>query len=196
VKKNLQHVCRCHGVSGSCSIKTCWKQLAPFERTAELVKLKYDAATLVKTGINSAQKMPMIALRKTDDGADVEGVPHPTELVFSETSPSFCKNGRYSFGTHNRRCDKAKNCGVICCGRGYNAQIRTVSKPCNCRMHWCCELKCDNCTFEEDHFLCKWSSRLRGCVFYQLSYFISSGCDGGISWKGDYRVAIYLRIEG
>ncbi|XP_064646706.1 protein Wnt-9a-like [Lineus longissimus] len=158
VKKNIQKVCRCHGASGSCSIKTCWKQLAPFVSTAELVKEKYDAATLVKTDMNSAQKMPMsmIALRKTENGEDVEeGVPLPTELVFSERSPSFCKNGRYSFGTQSRRCEKTSNCGVICCGRGYNSQIRTVFKPCNCRMHWCCELKCDNCTFQEDHFLCK-----------------------------------------
>ncbi|KAF4520643.1 hypothetical protein B566_EDAN007509, partial [Ephemera danica] len=30
VIKRTKVTCKCHGVSGSCSLITCWQQLAPF----------------------------------------------------------------------------------------------------------------------------------------------------------------------
>lgn len=36
--------CKCHGVSGSCSMKTCWKKLSEFNATATLLRQKYNEA--------------------------------------------------------------------------------------------------------------------------------------------------------
>ncbi|CAB1419037.1 unnamed protein product, partial [Pleuronectes platessa] len=48
---NLANVaCKCHGVSGSCSLKTCWLQLADFRRVGEFLKEKYDSAAAMRTG--------------------------------------------------------------------------------------------------------------------------------------------------
>ena len=48
---NLASVaCKCHGVSGSCSLKTCWLQLADFRRVGEFLKEKYDSAAAMRIG--------------------------------------------------------------------------------------------------------------------------------------------------
>jgi len=48
---NLANVaCKCHGVSGSCSLKTCWLQLADFRRVGEFLKEKYDSAAAMRVG--------------------------------------------------------------------------------------------------------------------------------------------------
>lgn len=48
---NLANVaCKCHGVSGSCSLKTCWLQLADFRQVGEFLKEKYDSAAAMRIG--------------------------------------------------------------------------------------------------------------------------------------------------
>jgi hypothetical protein len=36
VISNMKVTCKCHGVSGSCSLITCWQQLAPFRKIGKL----------------------------------------------------------------------------------------------------------------------------------------------------------------
>lgn len=47
----MNRTCKCHGVSGSCSVKTCWHQLADFSKTAAVLKDKYDNAVQVNVEI-------------------------------------------------------------------------------------------------------------------------------------------------
>lgn len=47
VKASLQTECKCHGVSGSCTMKTCWKSLPPFSKVGEALMKKYDRAKFV-----------------------------------------------------------------------------------------------------------------------------------------------------
>lgn len=39
--------CRCHGVSGSCELKTCWKFMPSFGEIGNVLKQKYGKAILV-----------------------------------------------------------------------------------------------------------------------------------------------------
>ncbi|CAG0889965.1 unnamed protein product [Darwinula stevensoni] len=39
--------CRCHGVSGSCELKTCWRALPPFADVGKYLKKKYESAIQV-----------------------------------------------------------------------------------------------------------------------------------------------------
>merc|ERR1711934_1111101 len=48
VIKNMKVTCKCHGVSGSCSLVTCWQQLAPFRKVGDYLREKYDTSTMVK----------------------------------------------------------------------------------------------------------------------------------------------------
>lgn len=40
----MEDKCKCHGVSGSCSMKTCWKKMPDFNSTISLLKYKYNQA--------------------------------------------------------------------------------------------------------------------------------------------------------
>lgn len=47
VKHLLRTDCKCHGVSGSCAMKTCWKSLPPFRLVGDTLMRKYNKARLV-----------------------------------------------------------------------------------------------------------------------------------------------------
>ena len=42
--------CKCHGISGSCSIKTCWMKLAAFRKVGDQLKNKFSGASKVQQG--------------------------------------------------------------------------------------------------------------------------------------------------
>ena len=44
----MQKECKCHGVSGSCELRTCWKSLPPFRKVGHLLRDSFDGATEVK----------------------------------------------------------------------------------------------------------------------------------------------------
>lgn len=62
-------------------------------------------------------------------------------------------------GTHGRICNKTSSgldgCGILCCGRGYNTKNIVVRERCNCKFHWCCQVKCDVCVKVLEEHTCK-----------------------------------------
>lgn len=44
---NLRRECKCHGVSGSCMTKTCWKAVPKLDYFASILKKKYFHASQV-----------------------------------------------------------------------------------------------------------------------------------------------------
>jgi len=47
VEDAMKVQCKCHGVSGSCELKTCWRSLAPFRDVGNILKDKYNGAAEV-----------------------------------------------------------------------------------------------------------------------------------------------------
>ncbi|KAF6778826.1 hypothetical protein AHF37_01419 [Paragonimus kellicotti] len=47
VWKNRVRKCKCHGVSGACSMRTCWQRVNEFRRVGILLKAAYDEAVRV-----------------------------------------------------------------------------------------------------------------------------------------------------
>ncbi|KAJ8309659.1 hypothetical protein KUTeg_011524, partial [Tegillarca granosa] len=54
---SLSVACKCHGVSGSCSVKTCWKSLPDFANIATTLKNKYASAVEVKRRKRKGKKI-------------------------------------------------------------------------------------------------------------------------------------------
>ena len=78
----MKVTCKCHGVSGSCSLITCWQQLAPFRKVGDHLQDKYGDATRVKTTRSGRLRVR----RKASN------IPIPTanDLVFLHRSPNYC----------------------------------------------------------------------------------------------------------
>lgn len=89
--------CKCHGVSGSCSIRTCWKGLQDLREIAIDLKAKYLSATKVV-------HRPM-GTRKQLVPKDIDIRPvRENELVYLQSSPDFCARNEKqgSVGTQDR----------------------------------------------------------------------------------------------
>nr|CAD7196892.1 unnamed protein product [Timema douglasi] len=134
----MENVCKCHGVSGSCTTKTCWRRLAPFQTTAAILKSRYHQA-LRRDPDNASSRRPNGRLRLSPDDP----------LLYLERSPTFCAL------TGGRRCQNADNCATLCCGRGYNLVLVPATRPCNCRWETCCFVQCDRCFFQQEVYTCK-----------------------------------------
>ncbi|MEQ2181960.1 Protein Wnt-2b, partial [Goodea atripinnis] len=152
VKRFMKLECKCHGVSGSCSLRTCWLAMSDFRRTGDYLRRKYNTAIEVtmnqdKTGFMVADK-------------DFQGTTK-NELVYVENSPDYCVRDRVagSLGTAGRVCSKSSRgtdgCEVMCCGRGYDTmRIKRVTK-CECKFKWCCTVECKDCENVVDVHTCK-----------------------------------------
>ena len=152
VHRNPKIVCKCHGVSGSCSLRTCWQQLASFRETGDLLKEKYDSATEVKF---NRQGTKLVQMDKKYNK------PTKDDLIYLSESPDYCSPdpATGSFGTSGRQCDKNSEgmggCTLMCCGRGYNTYKTTITERCHCKFHWCCTVKCKTCERVLDIHSCK-----------------------------------------
>lgn len=158
VKSGLKTTCKCHGVSGSCAVRTCWKQLAPFHDTGRLLKYRYDNAVRVLSVTNEATgETELAGPRRHSQNL------RTMDLVYLEESPSFCRASRYSPGTGGRSCAKDTSCQSLCCGRGYNTAMHLTSLSCHCQVRWCCHVECQTCVREEEVYTCKTPWQMMWC---------------------------------
>ncbi|XP_034237479.1 protein Wnt-7b-like [Thrips palmi] len=185
VKLTLQTDCKCHGVSGSCSIRTCWTSLAQFRVVGDHLMARYRAAwpaVALPVPAARARRHPVglrLAVRHAQGHAQGRNsrtavhqqhlhghaaaprLPRRTDLVFLQVSPNYCDRdiALGSLGTAGRACNRtsrgADGCAVMCCGRGYNTRQVTSSRQCHCKFHWCCYVHCEVCTDRYEEYTCK-----------------------------------------
>ncbi|KAK8767777.1 hypothetical protein V5799_005442 [Amblyomma americanum] len=161
LRRGIRPVCKCHGVSGSCSARTCWREVAPFPELAVRLKRKY--ANAVKAEIENkpgfAATDVLVKPRKVLAGtlgttqrpkwlaavtAELRRLGRD-KLVFLEESPSFCEPNVLTPGMEGRRCRDQQHCSEVCCDRGHRNFTLVVYERCQCRMVWCCTLECNIC---------------------------------------------------
>uniref|UniRef100_A0A670KIL7 Protein Wnt n=1 Tax=Podarcis muralis TaxID=64176 RepID=A0A670KIL7_PODMU len=151
---SLETMCKCHGVSGSCTVKTCWKGLRDLATIGSELKSKYLEATQVMPWlVGSRRQLAPRGGRLRPLKAD--------ELAYLVHSPTYClKNPKLgSLGTQDRPCNKTSagsgGCRLLCCGRGYNTYAERVEEKCRCRYHWCCYVTCKKCQRVVEKHVCK-----------------------------------------
>lgn len=85
----MQRVCKCHGMSGSCNARICWRKLPTFRDVGDTLSARYEGAILVKM-VEKRNKLYPKKLRLRAAGQDIKQ-PNRTELVFLEDSPNYCE---------------------------------------------------------------------------------------------------------
>ncbi|KAK2110947.1 hypothetical protein P7K49_010693 [Saguinus oedipus] len=150
--------CKCHGLSGSCEVKTCWWAQPDFRAIGDFLKDKYDSASEMVVEKHRESRGWVETLR-----AKYSLFKPPTErdLVYYENSPNFCEPNPEtgSFGTRDRTCNVTSHgidgCDLLCCGRGHNTRTEKRKEKCHCIFHWCCYVSCQECVRVYDVHTCK-----------------------------------------
>ncbi|CAG5118424.1 unnamed protein product, partial [Candidula unifasciata] len=153
VESLMSRRCRCHGVSGSCAVKTCWRGLPTFKEIGLYLKDSYERS--VRLAGRAKRK-----LRRKDKSKRRLPITDQ-ELVHLSKSPNYCNSNkkRGILGTSGRVCNRtsygADSCDLLCCGRGYNTQVVRHVERCHCKFHWCCYVECKTCETLIDVHTCK-----------------------------------------
>nr|XP_015003439.2 protein Wnt-8b [Macaca mulatta] len=170
VKGTMKRTCKCHGVSGSCTTQTCWLQLPEFREVGAHLKEKYHAALkvdLLQGAGNSAAGRGAIA--------DTFRSISTRELVHLEDSPDYCLENKTLglLGTEGRECLRRgralgrwerRSCRRLCgdCGLAVEERRAETVSSCNCKFHWCCAVRCEQCRRRVTKYFCSRAERPRG----------------------------------
>uniref|UniRef100_A0A1I7XZ16 Protein Wnt n=1 Tax=Steinernema glaseri TaxID=37863 RepID=A0A1I7XZ16_9BILA len=132
VKKTLISSCKCHGVSGSCQQRTCWKKPAHLSEISNHLTEKYKRAKQILDS-TKAKNADLIYLEKSPDVCSVQH----KHLMQRRALPRICnwRNETHSQG----------NCNKLCCGKGFHVSHEVTSYKCDCKFIWCCKLECNDC---------------------------------------------------
>lgn len=155
VAELMKFRCRCHGVSGSCAVQTCWKSLSDFRTIGDTLKQKYESPIRIA-------RRSLRTLKRAEKTKRSVPISY-TELVYVHRSPNYCRANRKRgiLGTKGRECNKTSSgsdsCDLLCCGRGYNTQVVRLVERCECKFIWCCYVKCKTCETLLDKHTCKWT---------------------------------------
>ncbi|ELT96282.1 hypothetical protein CAPTEDRAFT_90169, partial [Capitella teleta] len=156
LKKTMELICKCHGVSGSCTTKTCWQHLSDFRSVGTFLKRCYARAIDVDFQNGALQQTATRRHRR-----DRSELIRKTDLVYLQTSPDYCRvNGSYATlgrqcvrssaaaksGRRNRHPER-KSCHRLCkaCGLKVTDKVVEVTSSCKCKFKWCCEVACQQC---------------------------------------------------
>lgn len=140
VRGSLKKECKCHGVTGSCNLKTCWKQLAPFAVVGSALKQKYLTAVPVSFKNNKLYEK---------DSRDRPLSRKSKKLVYLDSSPDYCVRNTTagSLGMLGRTCTsdagRTKECRSLCQSCNLRTQTKEHFKLVKCRCKICVVLYCE-----------------------------------------------------
>ena len=161
VRRSMIKVCKCHGVSGSCSLQTCWTKAEDFEAVGRYLYKQYNKAVKV-------ENHPSGLFRSDDAEPNRVHSRHlkalhdrvkKRKLVYTTPSPNYClSNPTLNIpGVLGRTCvvepsSETKEadvevCSDVCTSCGLEAVVleEEVEVTCKCRFEWCCNVQCQKC---------------------------------------------------
>lgn len=151
VKNYMRTECKCHGLSGSCTLRTCWKKMPHFREVGDRLLERFNGASKVMGGNDGKTLIPV--------GQNIKP-PDKQDLIYSAESPDFCLPNRKtgSLGTRGRMCNSTaldvSGCDLLCCERGHRDETVVLEENCLCRFHWCCVVQCKKCSVRKELSLC------------------------------------------
>ncbi|XP_045469815.1 protein Wnt-1 isoform X1 [Harmonia axyridis] len=145
VQQQMKKECKCHGMSGSCTVRTCWMKLPSFRVIGDILKDRFDGASHVTSG-NSHQRNNKAHGRMLSNNGKYNSIsknsiyskrenrrkqkynfqlkpfnpehkpPSVKDLVYYEMSPGFCeRNTKLGIQGTHGRVCNASSIGVDGC---------------------------------------------------------------------------------
>ncbi|XP_053392902.1 protein Wnt-8b-like [Mercenaria mercenaria] len=166
IKRTMKTLCKCHGPTGSCTMRTCWKTLSEFRVVGALLRKKYKRSKDIRhmqgfTHNSNKVSHPKVTRISKHD------------LVHFEDSPNYCEtdNSIGYLGTLGREClklEKSANktsmkkflrnsCRRLCknCGHKVARVVYEDIYKCDCEFKWCCSVDCKMCKKKVSKYYCK-----------------------------------------
>lgn len=100
VLRHNRLICKCHGLSGTCLVRTCWRIAPDFNTVGIYLKYKYNKAIHVSMNQTSKQLTCSDSKRKSHKSDD---------LIFLDFSPDYCNINNKS-GLMTAFIDKKDKC--------------------------------------------------------------------------------------
>lgn len=159
----MRRMCKCHGVSGSCAVSTCWMRLGDMHTVGNRLRKAYERAQLLE--YNGGTTLGIYERDSENDGL-IRRRRLPFKkgtLIYSFDSTNYC-NGTIS--TLGRECsqrsgvgvtkNEAESCNRLChdCGLDIRRERKTQNNTCKCRFIWCCKVECQSCSQEVERTFC------------------------------------------
>lgn len=166
--------CRCHGVSGSCATRTCWRELPDIETIGQQIKQKYDDS--IQVSVKETKAKLTLKEVNSEPADDASGVP-TNHLVHLKQSSDYCAfNANYTKGRlcvpREMQQNEQNNynvgingtiiivdtelgaCEDLCCNGNFEKESHEITETCGCRFEWCCEVQCTTCTTITNTYKC------------------------------------------
>lgn len=151
IRIQMRTECKCHGLSGSCTLRSCWRKMPLFRQVGDYLMQSFHTAVRVMGGNDGKSLVPI----------DPDAPPLDANvLIYSAESPDFCQANQRTGteGTQGRVCNSTETgpggCDSLCCGKGFADYTLEHEENCLCRFHWCCEVQCQRCSVRKDVSLC------------------------------------------
>lgn len=151
VKSHMRTECKCHGLSGSCTLRSCWRKMPLFREVGDHLMKSFRTAVRVMGGNDGKS---LICLEPDVMLPDANG------LIYSDESPDFCMASRRtgSEGTQGRVCNSTEEgpgaCDWLCCSKGFTQLSLEYEENCQCSFQWCCVVQCERCMVRKEVSVC------------------------------------------
>lgn len=146
--------CKCHGVSGTCTVKTCYSPLTDIDTIALKIKEKFSSACHVESNGHTVSSW----------------VPKKNGVCSSFTENDLIFRGVYDFcipnpilgstGVVGRICEPHTNgpdsCEKVCrqCNKEIVKVMHLVREERDCRFHFCCDITCEVVESQSVYHIC------------------------------------------
>ena len=151
--------CKCHGISGSCDVRTCGSSVPSLRTISNSLRARVDTAVKVRffgklnpsTPIVGRRRLKITAVRKTMTSQPATAMSFEASLVYFRSSTDYCPT------TAGRVCGGSDydHCRQTCCGRGYGLRrVEIVDDKCRCRFQFCCRVVCSRCERTTEERVC------------------------------------------
>lgn len=146
-------VCKCHGVSGSCAVRTCFKELTDMPVIAAKLRVKYNEACEVKS--NGHSQNGWVPKTGKCSGFTEE------DFIF-RTDYDWCQENQFigATGVVGRVCephsDGPNSCQNLCrrCDKRPVQLKKLVQIQKNCHFDFCCHITCERLQLETTYHMC------------------------------------------